>query len=114
LLQPVWERFVTLEILSGRLEADDFETDPDSYFDVEFRWPAWASLDPGKDADADVVLMNSKLRSRAEIIAARGRDIEDVDKEIDADPFKDQQVQQPQQQTTAPNGTVEKQVPENV
>lgn len=63
LLQPIWERFVTLEVLSGRLEADDFETDSDAYFDVEFRWPAWASLDPGKDADADISLLNSKLRS---------------------------------------------------
>jgi lambda family phage portal protein len=94
LLQPVWERFLTLEILSGRLDAPDFEENPDDYFDVEFRWPAWASLDPGKDADADVTLMNAKLRSRAEIIAARGRDIGDVDREIDADPFKDQQTQQ--------------------
>jgi lambda family phage portal protein len=92
LLQPIWERFVTLEVLSGRLDADDFEQNADDYFDVEFRWPAWASLDPGKDADADISLLNSKLRSRAEIIAARGRDIEDVDKEIEADPFKDQLV----------------------
>jgi lambda family phage portal protein len=103
LLQPVWERFITLEILSGRLDAEDFEENPNDYFDCEFRWAAWASLDPGKDADADIAALNAKLRSRAEIIASRGGDIETVDKEIAADPFKDQQTQKPKQQQAVPN-----------
>ncbi len=87
LLQPVWERFITVEVLSGRLAAPDFEQRPEDYFAVDWRWPAWASLDPIKDATADTMALDANLKSRAEIIAARGRDIEDVDREIEADPL---------------------------
>jgi len=95
LLQPVWERFVTVEILSGRLAARDFEDNPDNYYAVDFRWPGWASLDPVKDAQADGIALANRTKSRAEIIAGRGRDIEDVDREIEADPFKDEVPAQP-------------------
>jgi capsid protein len=40
-----------------------------------------------KEATADVALLNAGIRSRAEIIAARGRDISDVDGEIQQDTF---------------------------
>jgi lambda family phage portal protein len=87
-LQPVWERFITVEILSGRLAARDFEDNPEAYYDVDFRWPGWASLDPVKDANADDIALANRTKSRAEVIATRGRDIEDVDREIAADPYK--------------------------
>jgi lambda family phage portal protein len=87
LLQPAWERFVLVKILFGRLAARDFENDPVPYNTVEFRWPGWPSLDPAKDAVADQTNLATNLKSRAEIIAQRGRDIEDVDREIEADPL---------------------------
>ena len=85
LLQPTWERWVTVEILSGRLAAPDFEENPERYFSVDWRWPAWPSLDPQKDATANTMALDANLVSRAELIAQRGRDIEDVDREILAD-----------------------------
>ncbi len=88
LLQRVWERFVLIEVLSGRLEARDYESSPELYNDIDFRWPAWPSLDPSKDAEADEVTLRTKVKSRAEIIAQRGRDIADVDAEIEADPLR--------------------------
>jgi lambda family phage portal protein len=88
-LQPVWERFVTLEILSGRLNAPDFDRDSESYFEVSFLWPQPAALDPLKETNADIAAMNAKLRSRQEIISARGRDPAEVDSEIAADQFRD-------------------------
>jgi lambda family phage portal protein len=104
LLQPVWERFVTVEILSGRLAARDFEQNPENYYSVEFRWPGWASLDPVKDAQADDLALRNHLKSRAEIVAARGRDIADVDREIDADPkHPEAPTVQPQQQPQQDN-----------
>ena len=87
-LQPVWNRFVTLEILSGRLHAPDFARDPAPYFAVTFLFPAWPSLNPLDESRADVLALNAGLRSRAEIIASRGRDITDVDSEIAADNFR--------------------------
>jgi capsid protein len=91
LLQPIWERFVLIEVLSGRLEARDYESAPELYNEVDFRWPAWPSLDPSIDASADEVNLRNKLKSRAEIIAQRGRDIADVDAEIERDPLQAEQ-----------------------
>jgi lambda family phage portal protein len=88
LLHPIWRRFVTLEVLSGRLQARDFYTDPEPYFAMTAMWPGFAPLDPYREAQADVVLLQAGLRSRAEIIAARGRDISDVDAELELDTFR--------------------------
>jgi lambda family phage portal protein len=87
-IEPIWRRFVTLEILSGRLYAPDFERDPTPYFAMTANWPGFASLDPYREAQADVTLLQSGLRSRAEIIASRGRDVAEVDREIEADTFR--------------------------
>lgn len=91
LLQPIWNRFCLVEILSGRLEARDYESEPEAYNAVDFRWPGWPSLQPSEDATADEIALRNKLKSRAEIIAARGRDVRDVDAEIEADPMRDEQ-----------------------
>ena len=81
-LRPMWQRFVTLEILSGRLHAPDFARDPEPYLRATFLFPEWAALDPQKETGADIAALGAGLRSRAEIIASRGRDIADVDAEI--------------------------------
>lgn len=86
-LQPAWDRMVTLEILSGRLNAPTFDREPESFFDVSFLFPEWASLDPWKETQADIAAVNAGFASRAQIVSARGRDIEDVDAEIAADGF---------------------------
>jgi lambda family phage portal protein len=88
LLLPAWERCVTLEVLSGRFYAPGFEQDPEPHFDATFLFPEWAALDPYKESQADVALLNAGLRSRQEIIAARGRDFEEVDAEIQADTMR--------------------------
>jgi capsid protein len=51
-------------------------------------WPGFAPLDPYREAQADIELLNAGLRSRAEIISSRGRDVADVDAEITADTFR--------------------------
>lgn len=87
LLNRLWERVVTLEILSGRLNAPDFVRDPESFFAVTWGWDQWDSLDPLKDADADALLIASGIISRQQAVEARGRDFEDVSAEIAADSF---------------------------
>lgn len=87
-LTPIWRRFVTLEVLSGRLYAADFERNAESYFAMTAQWPGFASLDPYREAQADIALLQAGLRSRAEIIASRGRDVSDVDAELAADTFR--------------------------
>jgi lambda family phage portal protein len=96
LLRPIWARWVTLEILSGRMYAADFERDPSPYFAVDFLFDDFASLDPYREAQADVALINAGVRSRRETIASRGRDPDDVDAEIAADTFVPRMQQQQQ------------------
>lgn len=86
-LDKVWARFVTLEILTGRLAAPDFASDPRPYFAASWMWPAWPSLNPYDETRADVLAVDNGLRSRQEVIAARGRDPSEVDAEIGADLF---------------------------
>lgn len=88
MFEPIYRRWVVLEILSGRLSAPGFDSDPEPFFKVSFLFPEWAALDPLKDTQADVLALQAGLRSRAEIIAARGRDIADVDAELSADTFR--------------------------
>jgi lambda family phage portal protein len=86
LLIPVWKRLVATEIAAGRLRAPGFVRDAEAFFAVTFLWPAWASLDPLKDAEADQVALANRTKSREQVIAERGRDIADVDQEIARDP----------------------------
>jgi lambda family phage portal protein len=85
LLEPIWQRFVTLEILSRRIYAADFVSAAESYFDMSAMWPQFAPLDPYREAQSDVLLLRAGLKSRREIVEQRGRDIAEVDEEIQSD-----------------------------
>jgi lambda family phage portal protein len=77
ILDPVFRRWHAIERLAGRTKAD-----------VEPAWiePAWPEIDRLKEASADIALYRSGLKSRREIIEARGREFEAVSAEIAADP----------------------------
>lgn len=86
LLNQIWDRIVLLEVLSGRMRAPDYESNPERYA-ATFLFPGWPAIDELKKAKADTLAVAAKLRSRAEIISEGGRDPADVDAEIEADPF---------------------------
>ena len=86
LLRPIWNRFVLLEVLSGRMRAPDYESAPQNYA-ARWLFPGWPALDELKKAKADTLAVNARLRSRAEIISDSGRDPADVDREIESDPM---------------------------
>jgi lambda family phage portal protein len=86
LLAPAWRRLISLAIVSGRLRAPGFVNAPDDYLDVNFLWPAWDSIEPLREAEADQVLLANGIKSRAQIVSERGRDLADVDRELAADP----------------------------
>lgn len=86
LLNPIWQRLVLLEILSGRLRAPDFESNPERY-GATFLFPGWPALDELKAAKANTLNLAAKVTSREQIIAETGRDAADVFAEIESDPF---------------------------
>lgn len=78
ILDPVFRRWHAIEKLAGRTRAE-----------AEPAWiePAWPQIDPEKEAAGEIALLNARLKSRKEIVEARGREFETVSAEIDADPL---------------------------
>jgi len=85
LCRPVWRRFVTSEILSGRLAAPSFERDPEPWLGARWITPRQEWVDPKKDAEAEIAAIGAGLMSRRQAVAARGYDLEALDAEIATD-----------------------------
>ncbi len=85
LCRPVWERFVTTSVLSGVINAPDFEANVDDYLSAEFYPPKQAWVDPAKDAAADAEAVAAGFKSRRQVVAELGYAVEDLDAEIAAD-----------------------------
>ena len=80
-LNKVFKRFVALEVLNGRLAVD-----LEALEDPTFIFTGWQPLDAEKETAADVLAISARLKSRFEVISARGRDPSEIDQEIAADP----------------------------
>lgn len=76
-LEPVFFRWQAIEMLSGRSRSE-----------IAAGWiePSWPEIDREKEANADIALLNAGLKSRKEIIEARGREFEVVSAELADDP----------------------------
>jgi lambda family phage portal protein len=83
--RPVWRRFVTAEILSGRLSAPGFENDPERYLGARWITPRQEWVDPAKDSQAEIAAIGAGLMSRRQAVAARGYDLDAMNAEIAAD-----------------------------
>jgi lambda family phage portal protein len=83
--RPVWDRFIRWQVLAGTIPALAYQRDVVAFHAVKWLPPAWDWVDPQKDAAAAEIELRNHLRSRSEIIAERGYDAEDVDREIAAD-----------------------------
>ncbi|WP_298303003.1 phage portal protein [uncultured Erythrobacter sp.] len=84
-VRPVFERAVIAAVLSGDLDAPDFERSRQDWMSAEFYPPRMPWVDPQKDAAAVREMLDSKLMSRRQAVAELGWNIEAVDEEIAAD-----------------------------
>lgn len=80
-LRPLWRRWVELQALAGTIPDAEL---PD-YRAVRFVAPGWQWVDPQKEVAAEVAAIEAGIKSRAEVVAARGRDLEELDAERAAD-----------------------------
>lgn len=85
LCRPVWRRFVLSEVLSGRIAAPDFEANSASWFASRSMPPKMEWIDPAKDVAAEIAAIGAGLMSRRQAVAARGYDVEELDREISED-----------------------------
>ncbi|REF72782.1 MULTISPECIES: phage portal protein [Paracoccus] len=81
LLAPLWRRWIEVRALAGVIPADQME----DYLPVRFVPPGWQWVDPRNEVEAETAAINAGLKSRAEVVAARGRDIDELDEEIARD-----------------------------
>ncbi|MEM9838538.1 MAG: phage portal protein, partial [Pseudomonadota bacterium] len=85
LCRPIWRRWITLEVLSGRIDAPDFTASPTPYLFAQWITPGWQWVDPQKEIRAQREAVDAGFMSRREVVAGRGLDIEALDAERAAD-----------------------------
>lgn len=94
LLAPIWRRFALTEALRNGGEAEA---------DCEWRFPKLPEANPIDAAKTDQLLLQMKLASRRELIAARGETIERVDADIAADPHAQAQTENQNEESETPD-----------
>lgn len=85
LCRPIWKRFIRYQVLIGTIPATAYAADRAIFDTAKWLPPAWREVDAQKSAKAAEIDLKNNLRSRSEIVAERGYDVEDVDVEIAAD-----------------------------
>lgn len=82
----MWDGFVDASILGGKVSIPlDYADKPFSYKRAEHQPQAWPYIHPVQDIDSQIKAKDSGLASRQGIIARRGGDAEQIDKERDED-----------------------------
>lgn len=85
LCQPVWREFFEAHVMAGAPGFPDvleYFANPAEYLDVHWQTPGWEWVDPQKEAQAAKLEVETGLRSRGEVIAATGRDRDEVFAEL--------------------------------
>ena len=80
--EPVKRMFMEQAVLSGRLPFRDYFSDPARYLRATWQPPGMESIDIARESKAMIDQIKAGLRSPQEIAAARGRDLEDIYREI--------------------------------
>ncbi|CAM3934228.1 phage portal protein [Paracoccus yeei] len=84
-LGPIWRAVIEDGVLSGRIDAPDFEQNPRAYLSADWLPPKPLQVDPAKDVEATRAELELGLTSRRKAVAERGWALEDLDAEIAAE-----------------------------
>ena len=77
-LQPLFDLWLDLAVLSGNLNLVNYELDPDKYKKVRWLFRGWAWVDPQKEVAASVTAIKAGLKTQSEVISEMGGDIEEL------------------------------------
>lgn len=86
----------------ARLINMEPNVDLDTLYDAVYRGPAPITIDPLKETNARVLLIRNKLASRWEVMIETGRDPEQTDRQIAADPLLETLDNQPDRAPARP------------
>lgn len=76
-LRPLWRRRIEVQALAGAIPAEALA----DYLLIRFVAPGWQWVDPRNEIEGEVAAITAGLKSREEVVAARGRDIDELDEE---------------------------------
>jgi lambda family phage portal protein len=82
-LRPLWRRWIAVQVLAGTVPADPVSLA--DHLEVRFIGPGFDWVDPEAQVAAEIAAINAGLKSREEVVAARGRDIDELDAELARD-----------------------------
>lgn len=82
--RPVWERWVELATLSGKLSIVKGTTN-ESLKEVKWIPQGFDWVDPLKDQQAQQMAVRNGFKSRSEVVSELGYDVEEIDQEIAED-----------------------------
>lgn len=79
---PVLRAFLPAAVIAGRLPWPDYFSNPAPYARATWQPPGMESIDIARETKSMIDQIKAGLRSPQEIAAARGRDLEDIYREI--------------------------------
>jgi lambda family phage portal protein len=83
--RPVLAWWMDTGVMTGTLALPDYWSNRSDYLDVDWRAPGWEYVNPLEDRLAEQMDIRNGLDSRAGVVAKRGRDVEEVDRQISED-----------------------------
>lgn len=81
-VRPIWERFVSMAVLSGQLKVPENQINPRTMKKAGFQGPVMPWIDPQKEAVAEEKMVQSGFKSRAQVIRERGGNPQDTFEQI--------------------------------
>lgn len=107
---PKYRRFINSLRLSGLLSITP-DVDEDTLFDAVYSQPAMPWIDPKKEADGWVSLLDAGLETKSSVIRQRGKDPRQVFKQLELEMMMQPQPEQAEddapQEIAPPDGPVE-------
>lgn len=82
--QPTMQSFMNVAVLKDKLNFPKYFNNPIPYLRCEWQPPGMEPVDPLRESKAQIDQIGKGLKSPQEIVKARGRDLEDVYREIAA------------------------------
>ena len=81
-VRPIWERFVDMAVLSGKLELPEGSINPRTLWNAGFQGPTMPWIDPKKEGEAEQLAVSAGFKSRSQVIRERGGNPQDVFEQI--------------------------------
>lgn len=81
---PIFRSFLDWSVLSGKLDLPGYWKDPRMYWESEWQPPGMTAIDPLRESKSQIEAISGGLKSPQEVARERGRDLEDVYREIKA------------------------------